>query len=470
MEKQVVGSLTQGPIFKVLMKLALPIMASAFLATAYSIVDMFWIGKLGATAVAGVGAGGLFMWFSQGLATLPRMGGQIHVGQALGRGDRDSAREYSVAAMQMVILFSIIFGLVFFFFTDSLVSVFGLSDPETIQYARTYTKITCGLVIFSFVNKVLIGIFTAQGDSKTPLKSNVIGLVLNMVLDPVMIFGIGPIPEMGVFGAAVATVFSQFIAMLMLALSIVSKKKGDSLLKGTTLLCKPKKDYWANVLKMGWPNAVQSTLYCVISMILTRFVAGFGDAAVATQRVGEQLEALTWNAADGFAVAINAFVAQNFGAMKMDRVRQGYRTAFWTVALWGAFITVIFIAFSEPIMGLFFYEKEVIPVAVRYIIIVGLSEAFMCVELMAVGAISGLGSTKLCSGISIFFTALRVPIALVLSNTSLGLDGIWWTLTITTVCKGVFLHIAFFRDAKKKTLYKTAAVCYNVTDLSKHKT
>lgn len=451
MEQQVQGSLTHGPIFKVLMKLALPIMASAFLATAYSIVDMFWIGKLGATAVAGVGAGGLFMWLSQGLATLPRMGGQIHVGQALGRGERDEAREYSVAAMQIVILFSILFGLTFFVFTDGLVSIFGLSDPETIAYARVYTKITCGLVIFSFINKVLIGIFTAQGDSKTPLKANVAGLVLNMVLDPVMIFGVGPCPEMGVIGAAVATVISQFVALVILVANISAKKSNENLLKGASILCKPKRFYWTNVLKMGWPNAVQSTLYCVISMILTRFVAGFGDVAVATQRVGEQLEALTWNAADGFAVAINAFVAQNFGAMKMDRVRQGYRTAFWTVALWGAFITVIFVVFSEPIMGLFFYEKEVIPVAVRYIIIVGLSEAFMCVELMAVGAISGLGSTKLCSGISIFFTALRVPIALLLSNTSLGLDGIWWTLTITTVCKGIFLHLAFYKDAKKKS-------------------
>lgn len=450
MEKQLQGSLTQGPIFKVLMKLAVPIMATAFLSTAYSIVDMFWIGKLGATAVAGVGAGGLFMWFSQGLATLPRMGGQIHVGQALGRGERDVAREYSVAAMQIVILFSILFGLVFFLFTDKLVSIFGLSDPATIAYAQVYTRITCGLVIFSFVNKVLIGIFTAQGDSKTPLKSNAIGLVLNMVLDPVMIFGLGPLPEMGVVGAAVATVISQFVAMIILIASIASKNVDESLLKDAKILCKPQKFYWANVLKMGWPNAVQSTLYCVISMILTRFVAGFGDVAVATQRVGEQLEALTWNAADGFAVAINAFVAQNFGAMKMDRVRKGYRTAFWSVALWGAFITVIFIAFSEPIMGLFFYEKEVIPVAVRYIIIVGLSEAFMCVELMAVGAISGLGNTKLCSGISIFFTALRVPIALILSSTSLGLDGIWWTLTITTICKGVCLHLAFKQKTKKR--------------------
>ena len=201
---------------------------------------------------------------------------------------------------------------------------------------------------------------------------------------------------------------------------------------------------------MGWPNALQSIFFCVISMVLTRIIAGFGDAAVATQRVGDQLETLTWNSADGFAGAINAFVAQNFGALKLDRVRKGYRVAFLSVAIWGLFITIIFLVFPEPIVRLFFYEEEVVPVAVSYLVIVGLSQAFMCIELMAVGAISGLGSTKICSGISVFFTVLRIPMAMVLSQTSLGLDGVWWTLTITTVAKGVCLHLAFKRQCKRK--------------------
>lgn len=452
MEKQLQGSLTQGPIFKVLMKLALPIMASAFLATAYSIVDMFWIGKLGASAVAGVGIGGQFVWLSQGIATLAKMGGQIHVGQALGRGDRDVAKRFSVAAIQLVIIFGVVFGLVFAFFTNGLVSLFGLTDDSTIVYAQSYSRIVCGLIIFSFINTVLTGLYTAQGNSKTPLKANVVGLLLNLGLDPLLIFGWGPFPEWGVSGAAIATVFSQVVAMIILIASVSSKKNEYNILKGTNILCKPQGEFLSNVLKMGWPNALQSIFFCVISMMLTRIIAGFGDAAVATQRVGDQLETLTWNAADGFAGAINAFVAQNFGAMKMDRVRKGYRVAFLSVALWGLLITIIFLVFPEPIVRLFFYEEEVVPVAVSYLVIVGLSQAFMCIELMAVGAISGLGSTKICSAISVFFTAIRIPMAIILSNTSLGLDGVWWTLTITTVAKGLCLHLAFKRQARKKEL------------------
>ena len=450
MEKQLQGSLTRGPIFKVLMMLALPIMASAFLSTAYSIVDMFWIGKLGASAVAGVGIGGQFIWLSGGIATLAKMGGQIHVGQSLGRGDRQAAKKYSEAALQLVLLFGVLYGLIFTIFAKQLVGIFHLTDASTIAYANIYSRIVCGLVLFFFVNNVLTGLFTAQGDSKTPLKANVMGLLLNIVLDPIMIFGLGPLPELGVVGAAVATVVSHIVTTVILVVSAASKKKEDNILQEVNVLCKPKGAYWANVLKMGWPNALQSILYCAISMVLTRVIAGFGDVAVAAARLCEQLEALTWNAADGFAGAINAFVAQNFGAAKMDRVRKGYRVAFLSSAIWGIFTTALFLAFPNEIIGLFFQEAEEISVAVSYLVIVGLSQAFMCVELMAVGAISGLGSTKVCSGISVFFTAMRVPLALILTNTSLGLEGVWWTLTITSVCKGVCLHIAFLLLCKRK--------------------
>ena len=103
--------LTNGPIFQTVMKLALPIMASAFLSAAYSITDMAWIGTLGSKAVAGVGVGGMYVWLSHGLSSLARMGGQVQAAQALGRGDKEQARRYASAAIQMVIAFGILYGL-----------------------------------------------------------------------------------------------------------------------------------------------------------------------------------------------------------------------------------------------------------------------------------------------------------------------------------------------------------------------
>lgn len=449
MEKQTEGNLTEGPILKVLTKLALPIMASAFLSTAYSITDMAWIGMLGSKAVAGVGVGGMFCWLSQGLASLARMGGQVHAGQSLGKGDRKTAADYCRGTMQLSVLFGIVFGAICIIFCNQLVGFFGLEDPVTIGYARTYLKITCGLIIFSYINYALTGLYTAQGDSKTPLKANFTGLVINMILDPVLIFGLGPFPEMGVAGAAVATVTAHVVVTIGLLMAISRSEKEKNILKDLQMTRISEPGIFASIIRLGGPTALQSTLYCGISMVLTRMIAAFGEPAVATQRVGGQIESVSWNTADGFAAAMNAFAAQNYGAGKMDRVKKGYRISAITVGLWGLLVALAFVLLPEQISGIFFHEAEVIPVSVQYLIIVGLSEPFMCVELMAIGAISGLGNTKICSMISIIFTSMRIPLALILGSTTLGINGIWWALTLTSMAKGIVLHLTFYYQCRK---------------------
>lgn len=439
--------LTEGPIFKVLTELSLPIMASAFLSTAYSITDLAWIGMLGSGAVAGVGVGGMYGWLSHGLATLARMGGQVPVAQELGKGNIDSAKKYAVTSLWLVLFFGILFGSVSLLFTDPMVSFFALETPETIAYAKIYLQITCGLVIFSYISYVLTGIYTAQGDSKTPLKANFIGLVTNMILDPLLILGIGPFPRMEVVGAAIATVFAQFLVMLVLFINTFSKNS-KNLLKTAPIFKFPGMDHLKTVLKIGTPAALQSSLYCAFSMVLTRMVSGFGDGAIATQRVGGQIESLTWNVADGFAAALNAFSAQNFGAGKIDRVKKGCYLSAVIIAIWGAFIGALFLLFPEGIANIFFHESDVISVAIGYLTIIAIGEPFMCVEIVCSGAISGLGNTKLCSIISIIFTGLRLPLAYILSHTGLGLLGIWWTLTITSMCKGIIFVLAFRHETK----------------------
>ena len=187
MSKAKTVDLTSGPILKTLAELALPIMISSMLGTAYSIMDMAWIGLLGAKAVAGVGVGGMYVWLSQGLASLSRMGGQVQVAQCIGRGDREKAHKYAQAAVQLATLMGLLFAAVMLLFLHPLVGFFQLQDPEALQAALSYTKIACGLIVFSFLTLTLTGIYTAQGDSKTPFVANFIGLVTNMILDPLLI-------------------------------------------------------------------------------------------------------------------------------------------------------------------------------------------------------------------------------------------------------------------------------------------
>ena len=151
-----------------LAELALPIMISSMLGTAYSIMDMAWIGLLGSKAVAGIGVGGMFTWLSQGFASMARMGGQVQVAQCVGRGDKEKAHGYAQAAVQLATVMGLVYALVVLIFTKQMIGFFKLEDPEAYAAAFVYTKIACGLIVFSFLSVTLTGIYTAQGDSKTP--------------------------------------------------------------------------------------------------------------------------------------------------------------------------------------------------------------------------------------------------------------------------------------------------------------
>ena len=446
--KRMEGNLTKGPILKTLTKLAIPIMASSFLGTLYNITDMAWIGLLGSKAVAGVGVGGMFTWLSQGLAAMARMGGQVQVAQCIGRGERDRAHGFAQAAVQLATLMGMVYAVISLLFTRQMVAFFQLTDPEAQTAALSYTKIACGLIVFSFLTLTMTGLYTAQGDSKTPFLANLIGLVTNMILDPVLILGPGPFPKLGVVGAAIATVTAQAIVMTIMILGVFIQKK-ENVLKGISLTAKIPKEYLSGICRIGIPTAIQGMAYCAISMVLTRMVSAYGAEAVATQRVGGQIESISWNTADGFAAALNAFIAQNYGAGKMDRVRKGYRASLWTVGIWGLLISFVFICFPQAIADIFFHEPKAVATAVGYLVIIGFSEAFMCVELTTVGALSGLGRTRLCSIISITFTSARIPLAIILGGL-IGLNGIWWALSITSIIKGIIFTCTFLWITRKR--------------------
>ena len=408
-------NLTSGPILRTLSELALPIMASSFLSTAYNITDMAWIGMLGSKAVAGVGVGGMYVWLSQGLSSLARMGGQVNMAHSLGRGDQKTAAGFAQAALQLTILFSLLVTLISMLFTNPLLQFFALNDAETYNSARIYMRITCGLILFSFLSQVLTGLFTAQGDSKTPLKANFFGLVLNMILDPLLVLGVGPFPRLEVVGAAVATVTAQIIVLLILITGIIRDHGESNVLRNIRLLSKPDFTYVKGVFHIGIPTALQGSIYCIISMILTRMVSGFGAGAIAVQRVGG----------------------------KTDRIKKGYNISLRLLVCWTALITIAFVFFPRQISVLFFHEEEVVRLSIDYLRIIGFSEILLSVEMMTVGALSGLGRTQLCSVISITLTVMRIPLALILSGTSLGLNGIWWALTLSSVSKGILFYIVF---------------------------
>ena len=422
-----------------LTRLALPIMATSLVQMLYNLTDMAWIGRLGAGAVTAVGSAGMYTWFSQGFASLARTGGQVKTAHCLGAGENDSAAQYARGALQLGILFAVLYGLVSLFGASRLIGFFKLNSPEVIAQAEWYVRIACGLVIFSYLNAILTGLLTAAGNSRTPFIVNVAGLVFNVVLDPVLIFGIGPFPELGVSGAAAATVTAQALVSLLFFKAVLREKVLFPHLRLWVLV--PVK-VWREIVRIGVPSAVQNLIYAGISMILTRLITGWGDLAVAAQRVGSQIESVSWMVGDGFSAAVNAFLGQNYGAKRYDRVRRGYFCAIAMTAAWGLCTTFLLIGMARLLFSIFLQEEEVMAIGVNYLRIVGLSQMFMMVEQTSIGAFSGLGRTLYPSIVSVTFTSARIPVAVLLSSV-MGLSGIWWALSISSMVKGCILFVSF---------------------------
>lgn len=444
--------LVSGPVLPSLTKLALPIMATSLIQMAYNLTDMLWIGRMGSSAVASVGAAGMYMWLSNGLAALPKMGGQVNTGHALGAGRHVEAASFSAAALWLGAALGLLFGACSVLFADPLIGFFNLNSPQVISDAKIYLQITCGCVVFSFLNQTFTGLFTAAGNSRCSFAATLTGLVINMVLDPVLIFGIGPFPVMGVTGAAIATILAQFVVTLVF---VVFALRDDFLFRHIRLLQDPGKERFLSILRIGFPTCVQNMIFTGISMIIARLVAGYGDAAVAVQKVGSQIESISWMTADGFAAAVNSFLAQNYGAGKPERIRKGYRSAMGVVLIWGVFCTVLLIVFPEPVFRLFITEQDVIPMGVDYLVILGVSQLLMSVEITTAGAFAGLGRTMPPSVCSIVLTGARIPLAWLLIRTPLGLNGIWWSITISSIFKGIVLFL-WFRSFLGKELGKMA--------------
>ena len=155
------------------------------------------------------------MWLSNGLAALAKMGGQVNVGHALGASNSEEAAEYASNALQLTLTLGIIYGLVCILGAKPLIHFFHLNQAQVIRDAIYYLEITCGLVLFSFLNQTYTGLFTAIGNSRPVFLATTTGLVVNIILDPVLIFGIGPFPVLRVTGAAIATVIAQMIVTVM---------------------------------------------------------------------------------------------------------------------------------------------------------------------------------------------------------------------------------------------------------------
>jgi len=430
--------LIEGNITQALFKLALPVMGTSFIQMAYNMIDMIWIGRLGSSEVASVGTAGFYLWMSFGVLLIAKIGAQVNVAQNIGRRDIQSAQKYSVAGIQGAIILGLFYTLIVYYFRIPLIDFFNIDDAYVNSNAVEYLQIAVIAIFFAFINEVISGIIIGSGNSHFPFKVNMVGLLTNITMDPILIFGIGAIPAFGVKGAAVATALSQFAVTLIYVIFI--KKSNFEFLKISIF----KKIYLKEIIenaRIGLPVSLQSLLFTLFSMILARIIAFWGPVAVAIQRVGGQ-------------ISLSAFIGQNFGAQKKERVKAGYMTSLKIITGFGIMTTLLMVLFPHEIIRIFIPEPESIRIGSQYVKILGYSQLLMCIEIMTQGAFAGMGKTKPPAIVGVSLNAARIPLAILLTQTFLGLDGVWWSITITSIFKGMIIMIWFLIVLSKYMIKK----------------
>jgi len=427
--------LTQGDILRKLLLVALPIMGTQFLQMAYNLTDMFWLGNVGYDAVAAAGTAGKYMWMSVAPMMIGRMGAEIGVSQSLGRSDRGAALAFSQTALFLAVITGIVFGAVMFAFRYPLIGFFNIAEAHVVQDAANYLAIVAVGMPFTYISGAVTGIFNGAGNSRVPFALNGAGLVVNMILTPVFIFGL----DMGVVGAALSTTIVQVLVAIasILVVRIAPSRPFDTL----RLLIRPEWARARQIFRWTLPIVAESASFTFLAMLLGRFVAAFGVGAMAVQRVGIQIESLTWMIGIGFTSAVTAFVGQNYGAEQWDRIRRGNAIALRMMVAWGFITAVIVWVWGAQLFSIFLSEPELIREGVRFLRILSIGQVLCSLEFLSIGVFRGVGKTMPPLVVSSGANALRVVIAYVLSQTALGLSGIWWGFTIGVCLRSVALFI-----------------------------
>lgn len=445
-----VVDLENGNITGALMALALPIMGSMLIQMAYTLVDTAWVGLLGSNAVAAVATAGQIIWIGQGVAMIPQFGGQILTGKELGAANLHGARKIASVAIRQAVIFMVLYSSIICVFRGNFIGFFHLNNRSTIAMAHVYTLIVgIGMPIYG-LNTVINGQFTSMGDSRTPLYFNSTGVVINMLLDPILMFGAIGFPRLGVYGAAIATVLSQLIVLILYIIAMI---RDNHLFVELELLGRIDVREFMRIFKLGIPPALQTVFFALVSIVISRIVVRYGDSVLAIQRVGGMIESVTWMVADGFSLAMTSFTARNFGAKKGNRIKAGYRSAIRMMTLYGAIISAAFLLFAVPIFRIFLHEENVVQLGGVYLRIQAISQIFICLSAISCGAFNGLGETKLPAYISIGAKVLRIPLALVFIHVANSITGAWWALTLTSVLEGALIAFLFYRHLQKGINY-----------------
>jgi putative MATE family efflux protein len=440
--------LTQGSILKNLWTLAVPMVVANVLQNAFSIVDMIFVGRLGPVAVAAVALSGLVMMVAWTLLIGVSVSTVAVIARFYGAKDLEQA---NAAAIQSLILGGVISILLAFFgamLDEPVLRILG-ATPEMLGPATAYFRVVF-VGSFTLILMYLSGaILRGAGDARTPMIILMVGTVFNIVLDPLLIFGLWFFPRLEVKGAAYATVIGQGIAMVLGLWVLVT---GYSRIHVRLPQFRVRPRLMKRMVQIAIPGTFQGGLRSLSHLGLIKIVSLYGTMAVAAFGIGLRINLLVMMVGWAIGGAASTLVGQNLGAKKPDRAE---KSAWLTVAIFCGFMTLtgaVFFVCADPLISLFNDDTRVISIGHRFLRIVTLSYPFLGVSMICAMSFNGAGDARTpASIVGLTFLALMIPLALILPRFTVpATSGIWWAMAISVTFQGIIMALAFSRGGWKK--------------------
>jgi putative MATE family efflux protein len=418
---------TTGSIGRAVTILAIPMVLELSMQAVFGVIDVFFVAKLGGEAVATVGITESLLTIVFSIATGLAMGTTALVARRIGERNKQGATTAAVQSIFLGILVSIPIAAIGLLYTPSLLRLMGAS-PSVVEIGAGYNKVMLGGNLTIMLLFLINAVFRGAGDAALAMRALWIANLVNIVLDPCLIFGLGPFPEMGVTGAAVATNIARAIGILYQIWKLASPASRIQVHAGDF---KADKKVLLNLSRISLGGVLQFIVATASWLGLVRIIAIFGSPALAGYTIAIRIIIFAILPSWGMSNAAATLVGQNLGAKQPTRAEKSvWLTAVANMVFLG-FITIVFVTFADPISRLFTSDEEILVYAISCLRYVSYGYVFYAYGMVVVQAFNGAGDTYTPTVINLFcYWLLQIPLAYFLA------------LTIGLEAQGVFIAIA----------------------------
>ena len=433
--------LTSGDVGKPLFFLALPIVVTNLFQTAYNLADTFWLGQYSTDALAAISFGFpmVFLLISLGMGL--SVAGSVLVAQHTGAGEKREAEYAAGQTVTFAAIASAVLGGIGYFFVEDFLRLLGASQ-DVLPLATSYMEVIALGLAFMFGFFVFIALMRGYGDTITPMLVMFGSVVLNIVIDPFLIFGWWVFPEMGIQGAAIATVFSRALAMVVgLAIMFEGSRGVEIHLRDMA----PDFGYLRRLLRIGLPATVEGTGRALSMNLLLVVVALFSDTVVAAYGIGTRVFSVIFLPAIAVARGVETMTGQNIGAGKPDRAEAAAGIA--AKVLFGVLTAAGIVTWfaASAIADVFTTDPAVVSVTTEFLRYVALTFGFIGIMRAYTGSFRGAGKTLTAAAISVLMLGvIRLPVAW-FSAQSIGETGIWLSFAVSNVVGAVIAYLWYRR-------------------------